>query len=55
MQILVDLAAQFDRKVAFLGRGMHYLEAFDEAVADGAWGSWAARRIGEPLRQGLDL
>src|SRR3954470_5943548 len=39
----------------FLGHGMHHLEAFDEAVADGAWGAWAARRLGEPLRQGMDL
>jgi hypothetical protein len=39
----------------FLGRGMHYLEAFDEAVSDGKWGSLAARRIGESLREALDL
>jgi hypothetical protein len=38
----------------FLGRGMHYLEAWDEAVADGAWGGLAARAA-ERLRQGLDL
>jgi hypothetical protein len=24
-------------------------------VAEGAWGRWAARRIGEPLREALDL
>ncbi|MCW3006224.1 MAG: hypothetical protein JWP17_850 [Solirubrobacterales bacterium] len=34
--------------------GMHELEAWDEAVADGAWGRLAAR-AGEKLRQGLDL
>jgi hypothetical protein len=38
----------------FLGRGMHYLEAWDEAVADGAWGGLAARAA-ERLREGLDL
>jgi hypothetical protein len=32
----------------------HYLEAFDEAVCGGAWGSTAAR-LGEWLRQALDL
>lgn len=35
-------------------RGMHELEAWDEAVAEGAWGRWAAR-AGEKLRQALDL
>jgi hypothetical protein len=34
--------------------GMHELEAWDEAVAEGAWGKLAAR-AGEKLRQGLDL
>jgi len=38
----------------FLGRGMHHLEAWNEAICDGAWGSLAAR-LGEKLRQGLDL
>ena len=38
----------------FLGRGMHYLEAWNEAVADGAWGALASRAA-ERLRQGLDL
>ena len=28
----------------FLGRGMHYLEAWNEAVADGAWGALASAR-----------
>jgi hypothetical protein len=33
---------------------MHYLEAWNEAVCDGAWGpAWAA--VGEKLRQALDL
>ena len=30
-----------------LGQGMHYLEAWNEAVCDGAWGAWrraSARR-----------
>jgi hypothetical protein len=38
----------------FLGRGMHHLEAWNEAVCDGAWGR-VASRLGERLRQGVDL
>ena len=37
-----------------LAPGMHHLEAWNEAVCDGAWGRLAAR-AGERLRQGLDL
>jgi hypothetical protein len=37
-----------------LAPGMHYLEAWNEAVCDGAWGSLAAK-LGEKLRQGADL
>jgi hypothetical protein len=37
-----------------LAAGMHHLEAWNEAVCDGAWGGLAAR-AGEKLRQGLDL
>jgi hypothetical protein len=33
---------------------MHYLEAWNEAVCEGAWGP-AAAVFGEKLRQGLDL
>jgi hypothetical protein len=33
---------------------MHYLEAWDEAIAGGAWGARCAR-FGEKLRRGLDL
>lgn len=33
---------------------IHYLEAWDEAIADGAWGRLAAR-LGERIRQALDL
>jgi hypothetical protein len=33
---------------------LHYLEAWNEAVCDGAWGRLAAR-AGEKLRQGADL
>jgi hypothetical protein len=33
---------------------MHHVEAWDEAVAEGAWGKRAAR-VGERLREGLDL
>ena len=33
---------------------LHWLEAWDEAIAEGAWGRrWA--KIGEKIRQGLDL
>jgi PhoD-like phosphatase len=38
----------------FLGRGMHFLEAWNEAVSDGAWGRLASRAA-ERLRQGVDL
>ena len=39
---------------AFLGRGMHYLEAWNEAVCEGAWGRAArAGRASAPAR--LDL
>jgi hypothetical protein len=37
-----------------LAPGMHYLEAWNEAVCGGAWGGPAAK-LGEKLRQGLDL
>ena len=37
-----------------LAPGMHHLEAWDEAVAGGAWGALAARAA-ESLRQALDL
>ncbi len=37
-----------------LAAGMHHLEAWNEAVCDGAWGSRAAR-VGEKIRQALDL
>jgi hypothetical protein len=37
-----------------LAPGMHHLEAWDEAIAEGAWGS-PAKRFGERLRQGLDM
>jgi hypothetical protein len=38
----------------FLAPGMHYLEAWNEALCDGAWGPVGAH-FGEKLRQGLDL
>jgi PhoD-like phosphatase len=34
---------------------LHYMEAWDEAIAEGAWGKGLWARIGEKLRQGLDL
>ncbi len=37
-----------------LAPGMHYLEAWNEAVCGGAWGS-AAAKLGEKIRQGVDL
>jgi hypothetical protein len=37
-----------------LGQGMHFLEAWNEAVCDGAWGKTAAG-VSEKLRRGLDL
>jgi hypothetical protein len=37
-----------------LGQGMHYVEAWSEAVCDGAWGEFAAG-LGEKVRRGLDL
>jgi hypothetical protein len=37
-----------------LSRAMHYFEAWNERVCDGAWGS-AAAHAGERIRQGLDL
>jgi hypothetical protein len=38
----------------FMGPGMHHLEAWNEALCKGAWGSRIARRA-ENLRQSLDL
>jgi phosphodiesterase/alkaline phosphatase D-like protein len=37
-----------------LAPGMHHLEAWNEAVCDGAWGRLPAR-VAERMRQGLDL
>jgi len=37
-----------------LAEGMHHLEAWNEAVCDGAWGGLAAR-AGEKIRQAIDL
>ncbi|NYE38074.1 hypothetical protein F4692_003219 [Nocardioides cavernae] len=37
-----------------LARGLHHLEAFSEALADGAWGERGGR-LGEKLRQTVDL
>ncbi len=37
-----------------LGPGMHYLEAWNEALCDGRWGRGVAK-LSEKLRQGLDL
>jgi hypothetical protein len=37
-----------------LARGLHHLEAFSEALADGAWGDRGGR-MGERLRQVVDL
>jgi hypothetical protein len=37
-----------------LSPGLHYLEAWNEAVCHGVWGRFAAR-LGESIRQALDL
>jgi hypothetical protein len=37
-----------------LAPGLHYLEAWNEAVCNGAWGRLAAK-VGEAARQGFDL
>ena len=37
-----------------LPTGLHHLEAWNEAISEGAWGRLAAR-VGERLRQALDL
>ncbi len=37
-----------------LAPGLHYLEAWNEAVCDGAWGGWATA-LGEKLRRALDF
>jgi hypothetical protein len=37
-----------------LSQGLHHLEAWNEAVCDGAWGRTAAR-LGEKVRQAIDL
>jgi hypothetical protein len=37
-----------------LGYGMHYVEAWNEAVCEGAWGGLAAK-VGEKIRRALDL
>ncbi len=34
---------------------LHYMEAWDEAIAEGAWGKGPIAKFGEKLRQGLDL
>jgi hypothetical protein len=39
---------------AFLGRGMHFMEAWNEAVSEGAWGRTAAR-VAERIRRAVDL
>ena len=38
----------------FLPPGIHHLEAWNEAVCDGAWGAFA-QRLGERLRRAVDL
>ena len=38
----------------FLPHGIHHLEAWNEAVCDGAWGAYA-KRLGERLRRAVDL
>ena len=55
-----ELTGDFDHVLVggtlpvLLAPTLHWVEAFDEAVCDGAWGDWA-RRPGEWLRRALDL
>jgi PhoD-like phosphatase len=58
---IVDHArGEFDHLVlastlpVFMPKGIHHLEAWNEAVCAGAWGRLAAR-LGEKLRRGFDL
>jgi hypothetical protein len=58
---IVDHArGEFDHLVlastlpVFMPKGIHHLEAWNEAVCAGAWGGLAAR-LGEKLRRGFDL
>jgi hypothetical protein len=58
---IVDHArGEFDHLVlastlpVFMTKGIHHLEAWNEAVCAGSWGRLAAR-IGEKIRRGLDL
>ncbi len=58
----LDAQLQGDHDHVFIGtslpfllsRGLHELEAWDEAVAMGAWGR-RAKSVGERIRQGVDL
>ena len=43
-----------DEPAGFLPPGVHHLEAWNEAVCDGAWGAFA-QRLGERLRRAVDL
>jgi hypothetical protein len=40
--------------LVFLPHGIHHLQAWNEAICDGAWGS-LAKRLGERLRRAVDL
>ncbi len=58
---LVDhITGEFDHLLigtsvpVLVGPGMHYLDAWNEAICNGAWGNLAAG-YGEQLRQSLDL
>jgi PhoD-like phosphatase len=58
---IVDHArGEFDHLViastlpVFMPKGIHHLEAWNEAVCAGAWGRLAAR-LGEKIRRGVDL
>ncbi|MBM7503402.1 alkaline phosphatase D family protein [Agromyces aurantiacus] len=48
-QVLIATSLPF-----LLPMGLHHVEAWDEAISQGAWGRTAAR-IGERLRQAVDL
>jgi hypothetical protein len=58
--IVEHAQGQFDHLIlatslpVFLPVGIHHLEAWNEAVCDGAWGA-VAQRLGERLRRAVDL
>jgi hypothetical protein len=58
--VVEEMRGEFDHLVigvsdpVLLTPGLHAMEAWSEAVCDGAWGRWAAR-LGERLRRAADF